>query len=118
MFKTLLLSGLVCLMFGSLNAQEESLEVTTLFAQSLFNIENEEAMRSLELELRQHPNINVVRLDWNTQRAFILTQGIESLTIEDFKSWFGIYSSTVNCVQIGVYGIDAIDKYPFTNCSN
>lgn len=96
------------------SAQTESNSV--LFAQCYFDIPNEETMLEIEADMRLHPNTNIVRLDFISQRAFIITQGIESLTEDEFKSWFEQFSSTVSCVQIGVYGIDKIEPYPFKNC--
>ena len=87
-----------------------------LFAQCVFTIQNETELRNIEAEIRQHPSIKIVRLDQNTQRAFILTKDIEQLSQEELKSWFGEYSESVKCIQIGVYGIDNIDHYPFENC--
>ena len=91
---------------------------SVLFAQCYFDIPNNVSMLEIEADLKLHPNINVVRLDFDSQRAFILTQGIESLTEEEFKAWFEIFSSTVSCIQIGVYGIDKIEPYPFMNCKD
>jgi len=91
---------------------------SVLFAQCYFDIQDEQVMLDLEENLRLHPNTNVVRLDYISQRAFIITQGLNSLTKDEFKTWFESFSSTVNCIQIGVYGVDAIDPYPFTNCQD
>ncbi len=97
----------------SLCAQQDE---PVLFAQCVFTIQDEADLRNVEAEIRQHPNVNIVRLDHNTQRAFILTKDIELLSEEDLKSWFGEYSESVRCMQIGVYGLDKIDHYPFENC--
>ena len=91
---------------------------SVLFAQCYFDIQNEQELLDLEANLRLHPNTNIVRLDFISQRAFILTQGINSLTQDEFKVWFEDFSSSVNCIQIGVYGVDSIDRYPFTNCQD
>lgn len=66
--------------------------------------------------MRDHPNVQIIRLDFNTQRAFVLTKDTDQLTEEEFRSWFGDFSASVKCMQIGVYGIDEIDQYPFENC--
>ncbi len=91
---------------------------SVLFAQCYFDIQNEQTMLDLEASLRLHPNTNVVRLDYISQRAFIITQGLNSLSNDEFRVWFENFSSTVNCIQIGVYGIDEISPYPFTNCQD
>lgn len=90
----------------------------TLFAQCKIDIENEQEMRDLQTQMRQNPEAKIVRLDWNTQRAFILTQGIDTLSDAEFKNWFGIYSNKVHCIQIGVHGVDPINPYPFQNCQD
>lgn len=97
-------------------AQEES--NTTLFAQCLFVIDDESEMLIVEEELRSHPNAKLVRLDFNTKRAFILTKNIESLSKDEFSSWFGDAQSTISCIQIGINGIDKIKRYPFENCED
>lgn len=106
---------LFCSYFGySQTAESQS---TTLFGQCMVEVQNQEEMKTLENQLKLNPYVKVVRLDYNTQRAFILTKNIESLSEVDFKSWFSQYSSNVRCVQIGVYGVDEIDVYPFENCT-
>lgn len=97
-------------------SQEET--NTVLFAQCHFSITNATDMLILEENIKALPNSTLVRLDFNSQRAFILTKGIDSLTAMEFSSWFENYSETVSCVQIGIKGIDEIAKYPFENCNN
>lgn len=108
-----LLTVLVFAISFLMYAQQEE---TTFFAQCIFRIDDEDQLRSLETELRDHPSVRIVRLDFNTQRAFILTKDTEQLSEDDFRSWFGSYSSSVNCIQIGVYGVEEINQYPFENC--
>lgn len=112
----IILPFLFILSFTSSYSQNQTNSV--LFAQCYFDIQDEQAMLDLETSLRLHPNTNVVRLDYISQRAFIITQGLNSLSKDEFKTWFENFSSTVNCIQIGVYGVDAIDPYPFTNCQD
>ena len=112
--KTLLTSLFLICIVGTTSAQESP----ELFAQCLFTIESEEAMQQLELELKEIDFTSIVRLDWNTQRAFMLISNLDELSEEDFISWFGEYSETVTCVQIGVHGLEEIHSYPFTNCEN
>jgi hypothetical protein len=89
-----------------------------LFAQCMFDIQDQQAMLDLEQEMRLNPNTDMVRLDFNTQRAFIITVDLQTLSENDFRSWFGAYASGVHCVQIGVRGVDVMDPYPFTNCQD
>ena len=90
-----------------------------LFAQCMFSITDQTQMDALTVEFyNNHPEVEMVRFDMNTQRALVMTVGISDLTVDDFKSWFGPYSSTVSCVQIGVRGVDVMAQYPFTNCQN
>lgn len=103
--------------FASLNAfSQTNVPEVTLFGQCMIDIENQEEMRTLEAEMRTNPYLKVVRLDYNTQRAFVLTKGIDGLTEENFTSWFNQYSDKVRCVQIGVQGIDVVKPYPFEGC--
>lgn len=89
-----------------------------LFGQCIFNIQDETVMDSLQKEIASIPYVEMVRLDYLTQRAFIITKNTESLSQEEFKSWFGNFESTIQCIQIGVRGIDPMDTYPFKNCKN
>lgn len=89
---------------------------SVIFAQCLFTIESQNEMLELEQEMRANPYISVVRLDWHTQRAFILTKNIDKLSEDNLSSWFGDYAATLSCIQIGTYGTDKINPYPFTNC--
>lgn len=108
-----LLTVLALTVMPFIYAQQEE---TTLFAQCVFQISDETELRTLESELREHPNVQIIRLDYHTQRAFVLTKDTEQLSEEEFRSWFGEYSTSVRCMQIGVYGVDEIDQYPFENC--
>lgn len=89
---------------------------TVLFAQCMFEINDRNAMNELSDIIASNQYVEMVRLDHNTQRALILTHNLDSLSEEEFRSWFGAYSGTVYCIQIGVKGVDAINPYPFTNC--
>lgn len=111
----LLFSLLMILAFSGLNAQQQ-VNTPELFAQCMFSIENEQDMLQLEQDMKMHPNTKVVRLDWHSQRAFIVTMGIEALSEEDFTSWFGEHATSVSCIQIGTLGVDTVNPYPFTNC--
>ncbi len=91
---------------------------TVLFAQCHFSIPNVSDMLILEENIKALPSSTIVRLDFNSQRAFILTKGIDTLSTNEFSSWFENYSETISCVQIGIKGIDQIAKYPFENCNN
>lgn len=84
----------------------------------MVNITDETNFRILEDNIRQNPNVAVVRLDWVTKRAFVLTNNLEQFTEADFTSMFGVASNHISCIQTGVYGVDEIAKYPFVNCPN
>lgn len=89
-----------------------------LFAQCMFDIPTQAELDQLTNDIyTNHPDVERVRLDLNTQRALILTTGASPLTETDLISWFQQYSGTVRCVQIGVYGVDTMNPYPFTNCN-
>ena len=88
------------------------------FGQCLFSITDNAELEALQTEMRENDNLEMVRLDHNTQRALIITHGLSGLTEEEFTSWFGTYGVSVHCVQIGVYGVDSMNPYPFTNCQN
>jgi hypothetical protein len=109
---------LVCLLSfaGGLYSQDNS--ETTLFAQCMLAIDSEQEMKELELSMRQHPNLKVVRLDYNTRRVFVLTRGLDQLNEAEFKSWFESYSEKVWCVQIGRHGVDEVHAYPFEGCGD
>jgi len=114
LFFTFLLLGLI-LPFSSYSQIENH---PTLFAQCMIQIDSKPEMDSLQALIRQNPHTNIVRLDWNTKRVFLLTQDIDTLSIAEFKSWFGDYSNKLTCIQIGVHGVDVVNPYPFTNCEN
>jgi hypothetical protein len=97
-----------------LNAQQaESL----FFGQCLVEVEGHEAARQLEADMRTNPLIRVVRIDYSTQRAFVLTNPTESLTEEQFTSWFSEYSSKTRCIQVGKQGVDLVLPFPFEDCN-
>jgi len=102
----------------SFGQQGNTQPAADLFAQGMINITSDQEMIDLEQEMRLNPNAQVVRLDRTSHRFFILTYNVSTLTEQDLLSWFGSYSSNVSCIQIGVHGVDAVDPFPFTNCSN
>ena len=87
-----------------------------LFGQCMIEIATAQEMKTLEVEMKSNPYIKVVRIDYNTQRAFILTKGIDQLTEDQFTSWFSNYANKVRCIQIGRHGIDQVKPYPFEGC--
>jgi hypothetical protein len=91
---------------------------TFLFAQGMFNIEDEQQLMDQENDLRNHPNVKVVRLDKYSNRFFILIQDLDSLSEQELRSWFGPYGSDLTCIQIGVHGLDPVNEFPFVNCTN
>jgi hypothetical protein len=111
-----ILLGLIIL-FGTLGAKAQvSNNEVTLFAQCMIEISNESDMRTLEAEIRLNPYVKIARLDYNTQRAFILTKNIDQLSEVNFTSWFNQFSDNVRCIQIGTYGVDVVKPYPFEGC--
>ncbi len=104
-------------LFSFVYSQSNEQTNSVLFAQCMFTIDTQEEIDELQRELYlNHTNIEMVRLDIHTQRSLFIIH-TNSLTEEEFKSWFGEYESTVRCVQIGVYGVDVMNQYPFPNCN-
>lgn len=99
--------------FGFSQTQEET---PIIFAQCMFDIADTAELKLLEETIRQNENVKVARLDIHTQRSFVLFHNTNEVTVEEFKNLFADYRDSIHCVQIGVYGVDEIAKYPFTNC--
>lgn len=116
--KGILTTAIVCLLALSSWAQTSTVtnNEVTYFGQCMVEVQNDTEMRALEAEMRTNPYIKMCRLDYNTQRAFILTKSTETLTEEQFTSWFIGYSDKVRCVQVGVHGVDQMKPYPFVDC--
>jgi hypothetical protein len=114
--KTLGLIFFLLLGATHLKAQSQPIQPITFFGQCMIEISTAEEMAQLQATMKENPYIKIVRLDYNTQRAFVLTQNLESLTEDNLVSWFNEYADKVRCVQVGLYGIDAMDPYPFKNC--
>lgn len=97
---------------------QNSSEEPKYFAQCMLNIEDETTFRDLEQALRANPYVSVVRLDWISKRAFLLTKDLTSFSKEQFQSWLGIHANQASCIQVGLHGTDPIAPFPFTNCEN
>jgi len=111
---------LIVLLLSSSNmfAQDWNVvESSKFFAQGMLDISKPE-MLDLQTEMRQIPNLEVVRLDHNSNRFFILINNMTSVSNEQLLNWFGEYANFVTCIQIGVHGVDAINAFPFVNCPN
>ena len=110
-------------MISSVSFAQSDVDLSTqndlsLFAQGLFSISTKVEMETLENELKEMSYTRIVRLDWNTQRFFILTKDISDLTELELRSWFQEYGGDLNCIQIGIHGLDEMNTYPFTNCNS
>lgn len=88
------------------------------FAQCLFDISDPSEVAALEEKLRNHPNVRVVRLQYDLKYALLITQGLNDFSEADFKSWFGAHGDKLTCIQIGVDGIDTRNQYPFSDCKD
>jgi len=106
---------IISLFLSSLSFSQNE-ETPVLFAQCMFDIADTAELELLQSELEQLDFVKVVRLDIHTQRSFILFKNKESLSSDELKDLFGEYRNTIYCVQIGIYGTDAINRFPFTNC--
>ena len=110
---------LVCLIGLSFaGAAQTTTEAPRYFAQCMLNIDDETTFRNLEEELRANPFVSVVRLDWITKRAFVLTKDLTSLSIDEFRTWLGESANSATCIQVGLHGTDQVNPFPFTNCEN
>lgn len=89
---------------------------STFFGQCMIDLQSQEEARDLETQMRENPYIKVVRLDYSTQRAFILTNPLSELSETDFISWFADHSDELRCVQVGRHGVDMVNPYPFEGC--
>lgn len=113
---------LIVLMIIGANLTTEAQEVVPVqpkyFAQCMLSIEDETEFRTLEQNLRANPNVSIVRLDWYSKRAFLLTKEMTTFSQSDFTAWLGEYADDASCIQVGVHGVDQVNPYPFTNCDN
>lgn len=114
--KLLLIAAFSLLGLNNLSFAQES--ETSLFAQCLFTIEDQSELNRIQSSIREIPYVTIVRLDWHTQRAFILVNGLETLSKEELISWFEEYGDTLSCFQFGIHGVDEIATYPFNNCED
>ena len=86
------------------------------FVQGLLEISTETQTVDLQTEMRNIQGLQVVRLDFHSKRFFILTDGLSGVDETQVETWFGDHADDLKCLQIGVYGVDAVNKFPFENC--
>lgn len=115
MLKSTVLTLFVLFSFISFSQLNPSQPVM-LFGQGMIEVADIASAQALEAELRNHPNVKIVRIDYNSQRALVFTKDIQSLTEEQFASWFGLYSDKLRCIQVGTHGVDQMNAFPFENC--
>ncbi len=106
------------LIFSFSGKSQTQANETHFFGQCLVNSLTNQEMIDLEINLRQNPFVQVARVDALSKRVFILTKDVTSFSAQDFQSWLGDFSSASTCSQIGLYGVDQINPFPFTNCQN
>ncbi|MDF3027751.1 MAG: hypothetical protein K0S23_2058 [Fluviicola sp.] len=117
--KNLILSFVFAMfaLWGNTQTTTSPTNAPAFFAQCMVNLNNQNDLTTLENQLRSIPYVSVVRVDVPTHRLFLVTKDISSFTAAEFTSWMGSYSSSYSCLQIGLQGVDPINPYPFTNCS-
>lgn len=103
--------------WGNTQTTASQTSTPTFFAQCMVNLSDQNDLTTLENQLRSIPYVSVVRVDIPTHRLFLITKNISTFTTTEFVSWMGTYSSSYSCLQIGLHGVDPVNKYPFTNCS-
>lgn len=104
-------------LWGNTQTSASQTNTPAFFAQCMVNLNNQTDLITLENQLRSIPYVSVVRVDIPTHRLFLVTKDISTFTATEFASWMGAYSSSYSCLQIGLQGVDPINRYPFTNCS-
>jgi hypothetical protein len=92
--------GVIFIIFLSIQVFSQSGK--QYFGQALIEIKDEKTISSIQLEVRKNPNV--------------ITNELASWSEKEFISIFGENSSKLNCVFIGVYGIDHLKTYPFKDC--
>nr|WP_294861422.1 hypothetical protein [uncultured Fluviicola sp.] len=102
---------------GNTQTTASQTSAPTFFAQCMVNLNDQNDLTTLENQLRSIPYVSVVRVDIPTHRLFLITKDISTFTTTEFVSWMGVYSSNYSCLQIGLHGVDPVNPYPFTNCS-
>lgn len=102
--------------FIALSFQVFSQSGKQYFGQALIDMKDEKTISSIQLEVRKNPNVKVVRIDPLSGQILLITNELSSWSKNDFISIFGEYSSKLNCIFIGVYGIDHLKIYPFNDC--
>ena len=112
----LIVSILLMVSINTSVAQNETNQV--YFAQCMMDIQDQSVMAEIEEAIRNNPKVKIVRLSYEMQYAFLMTNDIESLTETEFRSWFGAHGPALTCVQIGINGVDERNLFPFTNCQN
>ncbi len=102
----------------SASSQQVSSSNSKYFAQGLIDINSDQEIAALEQTMRLNPVFEIVRLDIPTKRFFLIINSSSNISESILKDWFGDYSDSLFCIQIGVYGIDAVNPFPFTDCDN
>lgn len=102
-------SGLWC--FGQQTQQSQ-----VFFAQCALNGMTAEECDQLNTQLKDNPDVMVVRVDPLSNTLFLLTQNVSSLNQTTFDSWLGEFSDNYTCLNIGVRGVDMIKPNPKQGC--
>ena len=97
-------------------SSQENSATSIYFAQSLFEVETIQEMEELEIHLKSNPSVKQVRTNFQEKRVFVVTNSIDNLTEDEFKSWFGSIALSLKCIQIGKLGVDEVQTFPFSNC--
>lgn len=97
--------------FGQQNQQS-----TVFFAQCALNDMTAEECDQLNTQLKNNPDVMVVRVDPLSNTLFLLTQNVSSLNQTTFDGWLGEFSDNYTCLNIGVRGVDMIKPNPKQGC--
>ncbi len=97
------------------NHQENSSN-KSFFTQCLINDLTDENVAELKARLSTHTELKTIRVNVEEKRLFIITNPIEIVTNSILLGWIGDFSNAISCIEIGVWGVDQVSTFPFSNC--
>lgn len=97
------------------NHQEHSSD-KSFFTQCLINNLTEDNVDELKTRLSLYTELKTIRINVEEKRLFIITNPIETLNNSILLGWIGDFSNAVSCIEIGVWGVDEVSTFPFSNC--
>lgn len=116
--KTFILTLSILLLSISSNAQSTQATPVRHFAQAMMENLNAQDAAALVLDLKNNPNVYIVRYDELTNGLLVITNELSNFNQTVFNSWLTSYVNNIQCYRQGLQGLESHIGFNSDFCNN